>query len=225
MAVRVQICARGGAEARDNGQVFKSAVVSIVERRREFLASSHLEAMLQVRDQVIHVLDSDRQTHNVGGQGPLFGRDGSVAHGAWHLAEAVHAAERHRRLENPASVEQPPGKVHGAGGEADHRPRAAGLGAMDREALGVAAAFAREEDPLNVRSFEKERHNSFGVFLRAFDPQVHGLDATQEEETLEWRESRALGVLQECDAVCELGVPHAHKATCAVRVARKELRC
>jgi hypothetical protein len=53
---------------------------------------------------------------------------------------------------------------------------------------------------------------------------MHGLDPTEEEEALEWRQSSALSILQEGHAMSELRIPHANKASRAVGVTAEELR-
>mmetsp|Transcript_129695 Transcript_129695/g.307645 ORF Transcript_129695/g.307645 Transcript_129695/m.307645 type:complete len:233 (+) Transcript_129695:151-849(+) len=184
----------GLCNARHHREVLELAVEAALEGGSQ-LPGSHLDCLVKVCNEVLRILDAHGQPNQVRGQRPLLRRDGGMAHGAGHLQEAVDTAKGDGGLEDFARVHQAPREVQRSCGEADHRPAALALRAVDGQTGGVAPPRPRKENLGDVATSQKKVYNAAGVLLSTLHTQKHSLDAAQEKEALERSQCRALCVL------------------------------
>mmetsp|Transcript_13576 Transcript_13576/g.53569 ORF Transcript_13576/g.53569 Transcript_13576/m.53569 type:complete len:436 (+) Transcript_13576:19-1326(+) len=183
-----------------------------------------LKRLLQVRDEIIGVLDAGADSHEVVGQAasrPHLRGDRRVRHEAWQRDERRGVTERHRDLEQFRLLHHDFAEVHVAGGKGQDTARARGLRLVEAVALVGLQPGVVDVGHRGV-SFEPTRH-LHRVLLLPLHAQRHGLDAPQRQPAVERAEVQALRVLVEVDVLTELLALDGEDAAGDVGLAADEL--
>mmetsp|Transcript_18050 Transcript_18050/g.38836 ORF Transcript_18050/g.38836 Transcript_18050/m.38836 type:complete len:237 (+) Transcript_18050:596-1306(+) len=154
--------------------------------------------LVQVRDEVVNVLDTGRDADQVVRQAacsPHLGRDGCMGHVAGQGDEGGHVAEADSHLEQLGLLHNYLGRLHVAGLKAEKGASVCGLAHVD--VVAPVGGQAGVVDLLDQRVPGQVCGHLGAVLGASLHAQGHGLEAAQCEPAVHGGQARTLRVLEE----------------------------
>src|SRR2546421_2724823 len=168
-----------------------------------------IERVLQLSDQVSHVLDAHRKAH----QGVAAAKPGasvlgkrSVRHDRRMLDQALHAAEAFGKRKQPAALEEAARGAKAALQHCRYHAAVAPVHLLCREEVLRMARQAGIKDALDLGVLLQPRGDMHGIAAMALHAKGERLDSAQGKKSIEWARHPADGVLQEGELFPELVV-------------------
>ena len=160
--------------------------------RGDLRRARRLQRMIEVAEDVVDVLDADRQAHvtfgHAGGE-LVLGRKLRVGRRRRMDGERARVADVGDVVEQLQRVDEPPPRLMPAGEfEADQAAEAA-LEILLRALERPAASAARDRSPWSLPAAWRAIGDRLGVLAVALDAQRHRLDALDGEEGVERRDA------------------------------------